>query len=138
MHPNGEKLQWEQTGDPAAVNLVDLQRRVARLAAATLIARHWPRPGSRHEAANALAGVLLRANWSESETDSFIVAVAQCAGDEEHADRTRSVRSTATRLADDEAATGRPRLAALTGLQIVNLRANGSKSSRRLRDRRNP
>jgi hypothetical protein len=26
----------------------------------------------------------------------------------------------------------------LTGLQIVNLRANGSKSSRRLRDRRNP
>ena len=39
--------------------------------------------GSRHHAALALAGVLLRAGWDEEDAEDFVCDVARAAGDEE-------------------------------------------------------
>ena len=51
------------------------------IAAAALVARHWPVKGSRHEASKALAGLLCRAGWDEPSAMAFIEAVAVAAQD---------------------------------------------------------
>jgi hypothetical protein len=60
VHPSGERYEWAK-GDlnPAQVDADTLRRSVARLAACSLLARHWPQ-GRRHDAALALAGALFR------------------------------------------------------------------------------
>jgi len=50
VHESGETISWEDAGDPAEVEGDDLHRKVAHLAAAALLARHWSE-GVRHKAA---------------------------------------------------------------------------------------
>ena len=120
VHPSGEVLRWELQGAPARVSGDALQAAAARVAAISLLARHWPERGSRHEAALALAGLLLRAGWREEEAMRFVSTVAQIAGDEEYRARAADVRATAQRLTADRTATGRPRLAELVGKEVVD------------------
>jgi hypothetical protein len=94
---------------------------VARLAAAALIARHWPAKGSRSYAALALAGTLLRAGWGDIEAGEFVAGVAQAANDEEWAQRKLVARTTRKRIDKEQAATGRPRLSELLGAEVVDL-----------------
>jgi len=58
IHPSGERIEFEPGGDgyPANIDADELHRAVARVAAAALLARHWPEKGSRHNAMLALAG----------------------------------------------------------------------------------
>jgi putative DNA primase/helicase len=121
VHPSAERLCWERDGNPATVDGADLLRAVARVAAASLLARHWPSRGSRHEAALALHGLLLRAGWAEQEAERFVGAVALAACDEEWASRATDARTTARRIAEKGTATGRPRLAEMIGNEVVNL-----------------
>lgn len=58
VHPCGERLRWEVKGKVRRVRIKKLSRAVHKLAAATLLARHWPNAGCRNDAALALAGVL--------------------------------------------------------------------------------
>lgn len=119
MHPTGETIRWDRDGEPASIAPDVLSAAVARLAAASLLARHWPSQGSRHHAALALSGALLRAGWSVGDVEAFVGAVAIAAGDEEAALRVRQVQSTAERLDRSAAATGFIRLAALLGQQVI-------------------
>jgi putative DNA primase/helicase len=52
-HPSGERLRWEKEGQPANVELDELLRSLGWVAASTILARHWPEPGTRNEAALA-------------------------------------------------------------------------------------
>ncbi len=126
VHPSGEVFQWEREGAPAVVDAATLRAAVARLAAAALLARHWPEKGSRHRAGLPLAGLLLRGGMPEEEAALFTEAVARTAGDEEWLDRVRAVRDTARELAEGRPATGGPRLAEL-------LRGDGAKVVDRVR-----
>ena len=63
LHESGELCGWDEEGEPAEVDANDLFQRVHILAAAALLARHWPAKGRRHDAALALSGMLLRAGW---------------------------------------------------------------------------
>ena len=98
-----------------------LRAQVAKLAAGALIARHWPPPpardesGTRHDLSLALAGGLLRADWTEDDAREFITAIARVAGDEEARARGANVRTTARRLAGTEPkkATGWPTVSTL-------------------------
>lgn len=119
VHPSGERLRWEATGEPARVNGVALRTAITKVAAGALLANHYPKEGQRHEAAEALAGLLLRAKWSEAETSEFVEAVAEAADDEESAARVRDVISTAKRLAAGGPATGGPTLASIIGEEVV-------------------
>jgi hypothetical protein len=112
IHPSGEQLVWEAEGEPARVDIVDLQRAVRAAASAALLARRWPE-GGRHDAAMALSGFLLRAGMAQADAERLVEVVARVAGDVEVKDRVRAVGDTAARLARGECATGGPRLAEL-------------------------
>lgn len=65
VHESGELTRFEPGFDglPANIDGDVLISAVRRVAAAALLARHWPPKGSRHAAFLALAGVLARAEW---------------------------------------------------------------------------
>jgi hypothetical protein len=110
VHPNGETVTWESTGDPTEINPESLLTSAGRLASIAMVARHWPSQGSRHPASLALAGFLLRRGLSEQEAKALVEAAAQTAGDEEWRDRGRDVRTTAAALAAGNPTTGGPSL----------------------------
>src|SRR5262249_18332179 len=51
LHTSGEEIEWADNGDPANIGDKKLLNPVYRLAAAVLLARHWPIQGARHDAA---------------------------------------------------------------------------------------
>ncbi len=118
VHPCGEPLVWEADGEPGLVGSDVLQDAVASIAAASLIARHWP-DGSRHDTALALAGTLLRHGWTEEEAVRFVRVVCECAGDEETHARLKNVSTTRERLVTGRKATGIPTLRRLLGDEVV-------------------
>jgi hypothetical protein len=119
LHPKGDILRWEFNGPPLSVECEALRNTIAKVAAATLLARHWPAQGSRHRAALALAGMLLRAEWGEGEIVTFVTAVSKAAADEELKCRVGDVISTERRLGAGRAATGAPTLAQIMGEEVV-------------------
>jgi hypothetical protein len=124
----GESIRWERfDGEPACVPLDDLRKAVAEVAAAALLASHWPDKGSRDKAAMALAGGLGRAGWAEDRVCRFALAVAEAAGDEESLMRASKAGPTARKQEDDQKTTGWPTLAKL-------LRGDGEAVVRRVRD----
>lgn len=116
-HESGEEITWENDDDPLELARQELYDLVARTAAATLLARHWPR-NSRHYTALALAGWLARSRWTDDEVGDFVLAVAVGAGDEEAEDRVRVARDTVRRFLAGEPVTGFPTLA-----ETINERA---------------
>jgi hypothetical protein len=116
--PTGELIKWESQGEPEVIDSGTLFRAVARVAAAALLGRYWPR-GSRHFAAMALAGMLLRVGWTEKATVKFVRAVAAAAGDAESSSRLHDVITTCQRIREGHHATGTPTLADLIGDDIV-------------------
>lgn len=111
IHPSGEIIEWEREGEPATVGADELYRAVARLAAAVIIAAHWPVEGARQNAAMALGGGLLRLGMDADEAKRFVESVARAAGDEETAMRVRTVDYTAAKLEADRPTTGWTKLA---------------------------
>ncbi|HMI50693.1 MAG TPA: bifunctional DNA primase/polymerase, partial [Candidatus Saccharimonadales bacterium] len=121
LHPNGELLRWEAEGKPATVDAKDLSLGVTQLAAATLLARHWPARGSRHEASLALHGFLLGTDLIPEVVTRLVSAVARAAGDEEWATRSADAATTIQRLARGKSVTGRRHLGELIGIEVVDL-----------------
>ena len=60
VHTSGDKYIWNESGNPAPIEQEVLIKKVKQLAAASLLARHWPNKGTRNNTAMALAGTLLR------------------------------------------------------------------------------
>lgn len=120
LHPSDELYCWHEDGEPARVEADSLSRAVRSVAAAALLARRWPSQGRRNDAANALAGMLLRAGWNDEQVALFIRALASAARDEEIPQRLRDVISTAKRLAMGRTATGAPTLASIVGDGTIN------------------
>lgn len=113
VHPSGEQLSWQENADPLHVSMETLQAAVAKVAACALIARHWPATGGRHEAALALAGLLLGGGLAADIVVTLVETAARLAGDEEWRPRGEDVRTTARRLAIGEPVTGAGTLASL-------------------------
>jgi P4 family phage/plasmid primase-like protien len=118
-HPSGEHYAWAACGEPARVPAANLKKRVNALAAASLLTRYWPHQGTRHDAALALAGGLLRGGWNAAHVERFVTAVSAAASDEEAARRGRDAVSTAERQEQGGATTGWRTLAKLLDPKIV-------------------
>jgi len=114
----GEPVEWDCDGEPATIDGDALAAAVAKVAAAALLGRYWPN-GSRHSAALALSGMLLRASWNEDKVADFLHAVTSAAQDEEAESRLRDVVSTAQRLGTEQTVTGAPTLAEIVGEDVV-------------------
>ena len=120
VHETGERITFDQKGELTRVSADELKEKVARLAAAALLVRHWPDKGARQDTAMALAGGLARAGWDQLDIQQFILDIAQAAGDEESAQRVRCVERTEKRAQSDDPVTGWPRLSQLIGGQVVD------------------
>lgn len=93
MHPCGERVTWRTgAGLPSSVKSAELLQAVERLAGAVLLARHWPKEGSRHDLALHLGGAMARAGWDEEDAVHLIRAVCDQANDEEVDSRVQTVR----------------------------------------------
>jgi len=119
VHPSGEPIEWGDDGDPATVDVAELERTVRWIAAGALLVRFWSE-GARNHLSLALAGALLRAAWSVEEAGDFIEGVAQAAGDPEWSKRRgQCVASTARKISDGANVIGVPALAEQLGDQAV-------------------
>jgi hypothetical protein len=68
----------------------------------------------------ALAGALLRNQWTRAEVELFILSAASVAGDNEIEDRAKAVSTTESRILNGESVTGLPKLKELLGEKTVN------------------
>ncbi|MCC6144994.1 MAG: DUF3987 domain-containing protein [Candidatus Hydrogenedentes bacterium] len=116
---NGVQLVWDQYGKPGMVTASELIEAVSQVAALTLLADRWNHLQSRHVAAMALAGMLLRGGFSQERTEEFIDAICDAANDDEEEDRVRCVAYTAEKIAAGEPATGTPALAEMMDEKVV-------------------
>lgn len=111
-HPSGERYRWRSGLEAAEISAHELRSACRELAAATLIARHLPPVGGRHDFALALAGFLLRR--LDTKTVGRIVRAAwDAAGGADrdaHRDLEGIVRDTAEKLAAEAPASGGTRL----------------------------
>jgi hypothetical protein len=130
VHPEGEKIEFEPGGDgePALVDAGQLMRCVMYIAAAALLARHWPAKGSRHEAMLALAGALWRAGWSKKAAKKLCRVVYRAVADHDPQAITRSDREVedsytrggaALERGEEAKITGQPTLCKLLGDIVV-------------------
>jgi hypothetical protein len=137
LHPSGEQVEWDVTGEPEYADGAELRKGVATLAAAALLARHYPAEGSRHEAALTLGGVLARMLAKESTSpgelpgdeiqremvewvERFVLAVAEAAGDEEAEERAKSAAGAVDLLQRGEPCPGLPRFCETWGDAVAN------------------
>ena len=120
LHPSGEQVRWERDGEPARVDGRELTRAAGILSAATLLVRHYPPEGRRHEAALVLGGWLARAGWSEQDIAAFASAVAQTAQDAESEERARSAAGAVQAMQAGTDVAGMPRLREVWGERIAD------------------
>ncbi|HKY51707.1 MAG TPA: phage/plasmid primase, P4 family, partial [Candidatus Limnocylindria bacterium] len=98
IHPSGEAIEWTggETG-PTRVEPTELLTAFARLAAATLLARMWPRlqaARGAHEGAMRLAGALWHAGWTHEDAESLILPAAELGGGRDDGHRRTAIAST--------------------------------------------
>lgn len=107
-----ELVTWRSTWDnPAEYPDVVLFRATRAVAITVLMSRHWPAEGSRHHAALALAGVLLRRGLSGPLVEQIVLEAATLAGDiDELEDRRKAVEDTLAELEIGGHVTGAPTL----------------------------
>lgn len=116
VHPSGEEFEWYRFKEPGTNITIE---HVAKLAAACLIARHWPAEGARHSASLALIGMLARAGWPQDEVYKFIEAVLEATNDEETRGRLQNVESTFQKVQAGVASTGGPSLEEILTKEVV-------------------
>jgi P4 family phage/plasmid primase-like protien len=116
----GESIAWDCDGEPTLIDGRMLLAGVRKIAAAALLARHWPGIGARHDAALALAGGLINAGWAAEDVGTFLEAVTAAAGDDEPADRIKAAETTAKAVQEGRKFTGWPTLSGIIDRRITD------------------
>jgi hypothetical protein len=116
VHTSGETYCWDVDGEPAAVPCAVLKAAVIKIAVGTILLRHWPPVGVRHESMLAVGGYLARAGWTAEAVEDFVRAVVEVQGEstkvEEHA---RTAGDSVRAHAAGQQVYGAPKLAELFG-----------------------
>jgi hypothetical protein len=79
VHTGGEHYEWDEDDTRAAVACDKLLDAVKKIAAATILSRHWP-ASNRNDAALRVGGLLARTGWDAEAIGWFMVAVQEVAG----------------------------------------------------------
>ncbi len=121
-HECGEPIEWEpgRDGLPDKVDGASLRFRVSAIAIGSLLVRHWPGDGSRHEFGLVLGGFLARAGWAPDDAASFVEAVAAVAADPEAKDRAKAARDAAEGHRSGRKAYGLPALRGALGTPVAD------------------
>lgn len=100
----GEAIDWEDNNPIVKVDGADLIQRCTRLGAVSMLARHYPAQGGRHEAGLVIGGFLAGCGFTQGEGKLFASAV--CAASLQPPDKARDIiRAVSDTIAD--AAAGR-------------------------------
>jgi Bifunctional DNA primase/polymerase, N-terminal len=121
VHESGEPIQWEEgwPAVPAEVAFLDLRRSVAKVAAASLLARHMPPDRKiRLKAFRVLAGFLSRWHTPPEQVWLFAVAITAAGGFDRKL--ANEARTTALSYCEGANVPGYPELVVCFGEQIVN------------------
>ena len=110
LHKTGEYYEWHVDGEPKRVAFADLDLAGKKIAVGTLLVRHWPAGGSRHDTALTVGGFLARIGWSPDAIARFVEAIATEAGDDDPADRGHAARDSAERHAAGGTVYGLPQM----------------------------
>jgi hypothetical protein len=97
-HPDKDGYAWHSWGEPAVVPYAQLLECCRDIAIASVLLRHYPHEGSRHDFALAVSGWLLRARWPAHRVSRIVDTVARAAQDEEAEDRSKCVIYTASKI----------------------------------------
>ena len=81
VHVSGEHYEWEMDDERATVSCATLKAAIVKIAIGTLLVRHWPALGSRHDTALALGGFLARAGWTADEVEYFVTTICKVHGE---------------------------------------------------------
>jgi putative DNA primase/helicase len=119
VHTSGEPIAWSNDTAVAEIADAELERICDRIAAATLLARHWPAEGSRQDAALHLSGALLTRGYSRIDAEQLVSAIVSAAGDGEPQRRLEAVASTEKAVGEGVRVTSWGRLAGLVGTDVV-------------------
>ncbi len=118
-HESGELVEHEGEGVATEVQSKLLQEDVSTLALATILARHYPAKGSRHNFTMALSGMFLNGGMPQDKVEWLVTIIAKAACDEEWAQRKVDVATTAERIAKRQTVTGAPTLIEIVGEPVV-------------------
>jgi hypothetical protein len=123
-HESGELIRFEdgRNREPRVVSAELLQSAAQKIAAAALLAKHWPKEGSRHDAFLALAGILARASWSLEDAIQFNAAIYRSLWGRvaDPAASRAEVQSTFERHRNGTETTGFQRLTEIVDVRVVN------------------
>jgi len=114
VHQSGEEIRFDENGEPAEIEFDELAICTSRLAAASLLWRHWSE-GRRHKLALSLAGTLLAGGMSEEDARQLFQALIETTGDREEEDRLKCLTSTAKRQEAHLPTAGKTQLAEIIG-----------------------
>ena len=78
IHPSGEPIEFvtDELQPPSTVDLDQLQKACTLLAVTTLLVKHWPQRGTRHETYLALSGALILSGWQVDDIVSVVKIIA--------------------------------------------------------------
>jgi DNA polymerase I-like protein with 3'-5' exonuclease and polymerase domains len=110
-----EPVVWYSQGEPATVELDELRRALCLTASAALLARYWPKKGSRHDIALALSGGLLRGGMTVEQAERFMRAVGTAAKTGDTETKVRTVADTRGKLDAGENVVGWPTVVEILG-----------------------
>ena len=106
----GERIAWDSphASRYKPIAGLALKDHVREIAAVALLARYWPKEGSRHDAVNALAGWLARC-WHEERAQRFMETLMETVGHRRN-DYLQAVKDAKRNLDNGHPVTGAPKL----------------------------
>lgn len=117
-HKSGEPIRFTSDGVATPIAKDDLLLAVRRLAACSLLAKHW-HEGIRHDAVMAVSGGLLRTGMDDGSVKQFIRAVCAAANDDQLSVHLKAAETTAEKLRLNQHVTGFPSLGSLIGESVA-------------------
>lgn len=127
-HDTGELYEWDEDGEPGQVTCGELKTAATKIAVATILMRHWPAEGGRHDGLLTIGGFLARASWSTNDIVHLVESICHARGDSSDIQHGvgRTLRDSAERHATGgQEVRGLPQLKELIGeaaaLQVAKL-----------------
>jgi predicted P-loop ATPase len=120
VHTSGEVYAWDEDGERAVASCAQLKAANVKIAVGTVLMRHWPARGSRHDAALVVGGFLARAGWTPDGVEHFVETICRVHGEaDDPAAHGRTARDSAEHYADGGQGYGLPQMAEVFGEDAV-------------------